>query len=183
MIWETVGAEACAANKGSDEPIRTKLNVNEESCMLQDYQCTVSAKVSAEEAYCKIARVNDWWNQRSTGKTQQVGDTFKVDFGPTWVEFEVIEAIPDKRMVWRVTDCHLHWLKDRTEWKGTSVIWDLATRDGTTTVTMTHAGLTPAVECFDTCQAGWNFHVGESLLKLLIDGRGLPDRGRGRPDA
>ena len=146
--------------------------------MLQDYQATVSAKVSDREAYRKVARVSDWWNQRSTGRAEEVGDCFRVDFGQTWVDFEVVEAVQDKRIVWRVTDCHLHFVSDRLEWKGTSVIWDLATANGTTTVTMTHAGLTPAVECFKGCEAGWNFHVGESLLRLLVEDRGLPDHGR-----
>jgi Activator of Hsp90 ATPase homolog 1-like protein len=149
--------------------------------MLQDYKCTVNAKVSAEEAYRKVARVSDWWNQRSTGKTQMIGDTFRVNFGETWVDFEVVEAVPNKRFVWHVTDCHLHSFEDRTEWKDTSVIWDLTTANDTTTVTMAHAGLTPAVECFKAFKAfkaGWNFHVGESLLKLLTEDRGLPDHGR-----
>ena len=48
----------------------------------------------------------------------------------------------------------------------------------TTTVTMTHAGLTPAVERFEACKAGWNFHVGESLFKLLTEDIGLPDHAR-----
>jgi hypothetical protein len=151
--------------------------------MSQDYKRAVSAKVSAEQAYRKVARVSDWWNQRSTGRIQKAGDTFRVDFGETWVDFEVVEAVPNERMVWRVTDCHLHSFKDHTEWKGTSVIWDLTTAHDTTTVTMTHAGLTPEVECFEACKAGWNFHVGESLIKLLTEDRGLPDHGRGRTSA
>jgi hypothetical protein len=106
--------------------------------MLQDYHHTVKAMVSADEAYRKIARVSDWWNQRSTGKTQNAGDAFRVDFGETWVDFEVVEAVPNERMVWHVTDCNLHSFKDRKEWKDTNVIWDLTTEDGTTTVTMTH---------------------------------------------
>jgi Activator of Hsp90 ATPase homolog 1-like protein len=146
--------------------------------MLQDYKCTVNAKVSAEEAYRKVARVSDWWNQRSTGETQKAGDTFRVNFGETWVEFDVVESVPNKRLVWHVTDCNLHSFKDRTEWKDTSVTWDLTTENDTTTVTMSHVGLTPAVECFKACEAGWNFHVGESLLKLLTEDRGLPDHAR-----
>jgi hypothetical protein len=146
--------------------------------MLQDYTCSVNAKVSAEDAYRKVARVSDWWNQRATGKAQMVGDTFRVDFGETWVDFEVVEAVPNKRAVWHVTDCHLHWLQDRAEWKDTRVIWELTTASDTTTITMTHAGLTPEVECYERCAAGWSFHVGESLLKLLAEEAGVPDHGR-----
>jgi|SRR5579883_3485299 len=146
--------------------------------MSQDYSCTVEAKVSAEEAFKKIARIADWWNQRATGEAEKAGDTFRVDFGETWVDFEVVEAIPNKRVVWRVTDCHLHWLENRTEWKHTRVIWGLSTENGATTISMTHEGLTPQIECFERCEAGWDFHVRKSLLRLLNENAGLPDHGR-----
>lgn len=146
--------------------------------MSQDYQYSVVAKVSPEDAYNKVARVSEWWNKKSTGKTQKVGDTFKVDWGQTWVDFKVIEAIPNKRLVWNVENCQLPWLKNQTEWKDTRVIWDLSTADGATEIRITHLGLTPEVECFGTCEAGWNFHVGKSLLMLLTEGHGLPDNGK-----
>jgi hypothetical protein len=150
--------------------------------MLQDYNHTITASVSASDAYRKVSRVSEWWNQRATGSSQKVGDAFRVDFGETWVDFKVVEAVEDRRYVWLVTDCHLHWLKDKTEWKGTRVVWNLTPENGTTTVTITHVGLTPAAECFTNCEAGWNFYVGESLLQLLKDDRGLPDR-RGKASA
>ena len=143
---------------------------------MQDYQSTVSAKISADEAFSKIANVSEWWTKGTTGNAKKVGDTFKVDWGETCVDFKIVEAVPSKRIVWQVTDCHLPWLKDKTEWKDTKVVWELATANGTTQVTMTHAGLTPAVECFNGCEAGWNFYFGKSLLKLFTDDRGLPDR-------
>jgi hypothetical protein len=58
-------------------------------------------------------------------------------------------------------------LKNKTEWKDTRVIWDLAMANGTTKVTMTHAGLTPAVECFKDCQAEWNFYVGGEPVEAV----------------
>lgn len=146
--------------------------------MLQDYKCIVNARVSAEEAYRKVARVSDWWNKKSTGQAQAAGDTFRIDWGQTWVEFRVLEAVPNKRFVWYVEDCHLPWLRNQTEWKNTKVVWELVAANGTTEIQMTHVGLTPAVECFEACEAGWNFHVGQSLLKLLTEGNGLPDHGK-----
>jgi Activator of Hsp90 ATPase homolog 1-like protein len=142
----------------------------------QDYQSSVSAEISAEEAFGKIANVSGWWAKGTVGKAKNVGDTFKVDWGETWVDFKIVEAVPNGRIVWQVTDCHLPWLNDKTEWKDTKVVWDLATANGVTQVTMTHAGLTPAVECFKGCEAGWNFYFGKSLLKLFTDDTGLPDQ-------
>ncbi len=38
---------------------------------------------------------------------------------------------------------------------------------------MTHVGLVPEAECYNDCKAGWDKHVGESLLKLLTEGKGI----------
>lgn len=123
----------------------------------EDYRSTINTKISDTDAFRKIARVAEWWNRCATGKAEQVGDRFKVNFGQTWVEFEVVEAVPNKRVVWLVTDCYLHFVEAKTEWKHTKVAWDLETANGTTKITMTHEDLTPATECFKHCEAGWNF--------------------------
>jgi hypothetical protein len=91
----------------------------------QDYRSTISANISAKVAFDKLARVSEWWTKCVTGNAQKVGDTFKVDWGQTWVAFKIAEAVPYERIVWQVTDCHLHWLKDKTEWQDTNVVWDL----------------------------------------------------------
>ena len=43
-----------------------------------------------------------------------------------------------------------------------------------TTVTMTHAGLVPGIECYENCQKGWDFYLRESLQKLLRENEGVP---------
>lgn len=143
---------------------------------MQDYRSTISAHISSEDAFNRIARVSEWWTQHVSGTAQKVGDTFKVDWGQTWVAFEIAQSVPFERTIWRVTDCHLHWLKDKSEWKGTELVWDVKSDKGTTIVTLTHAGLTPAVECFGACEAGWNFYFGKSLAQFLTQGLGLPDK-------
>ena len=34
--------------------------------------------------------------------------------------------MPGKKVVWHVLDCYLHWLKDKTEWKDTDVVFDIS---------------------------------------------------------
>lgn len=140
----------------------------------QDYTCSIQGSVPAKEAYDKIARVSEWWAKNFEGNAQKLGDTFTVRFGETFVDFKISEAVPDRRIVWQVANCNLHWLKDKTEWNGTSVAWDLSPSNGTTTVTLTHHGLTPEVECYGVCENGWNGHVQNSFLQFLIGGKGVP---------
>ncbi len=58
------------------------------------------------------------------------------------------------------------------------MIWEITATSNETSVQMTHKGLVPQAECFANCQKGWNFYVGESLQKLLNEGRGLHERHR-----
>lgn len=60
--------------------------------------------------------------------------------------------------------------------EGREIAVDLSSENGETRITMTNVGLIPEVECDNHCAAGWNFYVIESLLKLLTEGKGLPDR-------
>jgi len=39
-------------------------------------------------------------------------------------------------------------------------------------------GFGSGVECYGNCKIGWDFCVGESLLKLLTENKGLPTSGR-----
>jgi hypothetical protein len=142
----------------------------------RDYRSSIETKIAADRAFDGIGQVAKWWNAKMTGSSAKVGDRFKVDFGPTWVEFQVVESIAPRKIVWEVTDCCLHWIHDKSEWTGTQIVWALEPTNSGTKVSMTHVGLTPDSECFETCEAGWNFYIGESLLKLFAEGHGRPDR-------
>jgi hypothetical protein len=140
----------------------------------QDYRVSISAPVSALGAYDKLGRVSEWWAKDFEGSARHFGDVFKVRFGETFVDFKITEAVPGSKVVWYVTNCYLPWLRDKTEWNDTNVIFEISTRQGETIVTMTHEGLTPEVECFEACEQGWNHHFGESFKKFLTDGHGMP---------
>lgn len=141
-----------------------------------DYHRSIQADISPAEALSRISRVSDWWTKNFTGRSQNPGDTFTVRFGETFVDFKVKEVVPGKKVVWQVTDCNLHWINDKKEWKHTSIVWEVSPNNEATHVKMTHVGLVPGVECYANCEKGWDFCVGESLLKLLTENRGLPDQ-------
>jgi len=144
----------------------------------QDYRLSISAPVSASDAYNKIARVSEWWAKGFEGSARNSGDVFTVRFGETFVDFQVTEAVPDSKVVWHVTNSYLPWLQDKTEWNDTDVVFEVSASHGETTVTLTHEGLVPEVECFEGCVQGWNRYFGESLRQFLIDGCGMPNTVR-----
>ena len=59
-----------------------------------------------------------------------------------YVNFKIAAVIPNKRIIWLVTDCNLHWIKDKKEWKNTEVIWSLTENSGKTQIDFVHKGLT-----------------------------------------
>ena len=147
----------------------------------QDLRSTTTTPASTAEAYDKICRVTEWWTQTVDGKSGAKGDAFTVRFGETFTDFVIDEAIPGHKLVWRVTNCYLPWQNNKTEWNGTSVVWEISERDGGSAIALTHHGLVPGAECFEDCQRGWDFFVGESLHQFITDGVGRPElRCRGK---
>jgi hypothetical protein len=143
----------------------------------QDYQNSISVTASAEETFGKINKVSEWWSGSFKGKSQKPGDTFSVHFGETFVDFKIIEFVPNKKTVWEVTDCNLQWIENKKEWKDTKIVWEISPENKKTKVSMTHVGLVPEVECYKDCKVGWDFYVEKSLFKLLTEDEGLPDQG------
>jgi hypothetical protein len=85
----------------------------------------------------------------------------------------VIESIPFKKLIWKVTDCCLDWLNNKTEWKDSEIVWNISSEKNKTKIKMTHVGLVPGIECYNDCEAGWNQYAGESLPALIATGKGI----------
>ena len=141
----------------------------------QNYQCSIAADFTPREAFEGISRVNEWWAKNTEGSAEKLNDVFTVLFSNgTFVTFKVTESVPGEKIAWLVTDCYLPWLKDKTEWNGTTVMFEIFPLGDETQVTMTHIGLVPAIECYEGCEAGWNKYFKGSLFKLLTEHAGVP---------
>ena len=141
----------------------------------KNFHRTITVNASPEEAMKKINQVNKWWAKNFTGKAEKLNDKFTVDFGKTFVDFQISELIPGQKVVWKVTDCNLHWIKAKKEWNGTEVVFKLSEKKNTTQIDFTHIGLVPGVECYNDCEAGWNGHITNSLVKFINEGKGMPE--------
>jgi len=141
----------------------------------QDFGLSLTVNAPAKETMKRISQVDLWWAKNFKGRAGKLNDEFSVHFGDTYVNFRISEAIPDRKIVWQVTDCNLHWIEDKKEWNGTEVIWSLAEKDGKTRIDFVHKGLTPESECYDSCEPGWTHHIKDSLVKLIEKGKGYPE--------
>jgi hypothetical protein len=140
-----------------------------------DYHAVIETHGSAQKAFDAICRVSAWWTENIEGSTVNLYDEFTVRFGETYSKFKIIEMIPAQKLVWQVLDCNLHWMNDKKEWKGTKILWQLSTENGSGRISMIHIGLNAGIECFEDCTKGWNHYVKASLFKLIEEGKGEPD--------
>jgi hypothetical protein len=142
-----------------------------------DYNCHIVVGVTSREAFEGIACVSGWWGTNFTGNSKKMNDVFTQRWGETFGSFKIIELVPDKKIVWQTIDCFLDLLKDKKEWKNTTIVWEISTVNNATQISMTHIGLVPEKECYSDCEKGWNFFIKESLFKFLTEHKGLPTTG------
>jgi hypothetical protein len=140
----------------------------------KNFHRTITVTASATEAMKKISQVNLWWAKNLKGSTEKLNDKFSVLFGETFVDFLITELVQNKKVVWKVTDCNLHWIKAKKEWNNTEVVFEISSENNKTKIDFTHLGLVPGVECYNDCEIGWNGHITMSLVKFINEGKGQP---------
>ena len=142
----------------------------------QDYNATLTVSNTPKEAFDAINRVSDWWTANLEGSTKNPGDVFTLHWGDSFVTIKLVEAVPGKKVLWQVTDCDLKWLDDKKEWRDTKMDFEISTVGDKTRINFTHIGLVPQVQCYNDCVKGWDQYVKGSLLKMLTEGIGEPQK-------
>jgi hypothetical protein len=141
----------------------------------QDYTASITIDATPQEAFKKINSVTKWWTGDLNGSSQKLNDEFTVRFGDVHMSKQkLVEVIPDKKVVWLVTDSKLNFIEDKSEWTGTKISFELSNRDNKTEIHFTHIGLVPKVECYKDCVQGCDYYIKGSLFNLLTEGKGSP---------
>ena len=145
---------------------------------MQKHGFTTSFNVdqSPEEVFKAINNVRGWWSGEVDGNTARLGDEFIYRYQNMHKSTQqVTEFVPGRRVVWHVTDAELGFVKDKTEWVGTDIVFEIARKDGKTELSFTHVGLVPAFECYGGCSGAWGALVGGNLRNLIETGKQQPD--------
>jgi len=142
----------------------------------QSYTATISVDQSPKEAFDAIRNVRGWWSKAIEGRTSKVGDEFKYHYQDVHkCTMKLVELVPNKRVVWLVTDNYFNFTEDKKEWKGTKVVFDVAKEGDKTVIRFTHQGLVPAYECYNVCSDAWGSYIRGSLKSLITTGKGSPN--------
>ncbi len=148
---------------------------NHKQMQEQDYHTSIAVDATDHEAFNCINSVTEWWTENLEGSSQKLNDEFTVRFGDVhYSRQKLIEVVPDKKVVWLVTDSKLNFLKDKQEWTDTKISFEIFENNNKTQIRFTHLGLVPYIECFNACSNAWGDYINNSLHSLVNTGKGQP---------
>ena len=142
----------------------------------QNFTTTFVVNVEPSEVFETVRDVGQWWTGEPgvEGTYSKIGDEFSYRHKDIhYSRQKVTELVTGKKIVWLVKDSKLNFIKERDEWTGTLISFEIFRQDKKTAVRFTHAGLAPEMECYTDCSNAWSFYINESLRKLIEtrDGR------------
>jgi hypothetical protein len=141
----------------------------------RDFVVAFSVDQSPEEVFDAVNNVRGWWSEEIEGDTDRLGAAFEFHYQDIHRSTQKItEFVPGRKVAWLVTDAQLNFVKDKSEWEGTEVVFEITKKGDKAELRFTHAGLVPAFECYDACSGAWGFYVGDSLRSLITTGKGQP---------
>lgn len=122
--------------------------------------------------FTSAAGVSRWWGP--TEGDGGVGGTLVTSFGEHGVNAMRVREGGPTRVVWEpVLPDGATPTGHTQEWLGTSVQFDIVPADAGTELHFRHSGLTPRLQCWDDCNAGWTYFMA-SIEALARTGTGTP---------
>ena len=142
----------------------------------QSFTTTISVDQTPKEVFDAVNDVRGWWSGEIEGATDRLGAEFTYRYKDVHTSTQrITEWVPDRKVVWHVLDARLNFVKDRTEWKGTDIVFEITRKGDKTELRFTHDGLVPAFQCYGDCSGAWGFYINESLRSLIVTGKGQPN--------
>jgi len=135
-----------------------------------DFSTSFSVDQTPKEVFDAINNVREWWTGEPgvEGNTDNPGDEFTYRYKEIhYSKQKITELTPGKKVVWVITDSKLNFIKDKNEWTGTKISFEIARKGDKTEIRFTHFGLVPDIECYDDCSNAWSSYINNSLRKFI----------------
>jgi hypothetical protein len=142
----------------------------------KNFTTAILVDQSPDEVFAAVNDVRAWWSGEITGRTDKLGEVFEYRYKDFHRSVQKItELVPGKRVVWHIVEARLEFVKDKNEWNGTDVVFEISRKRGKTELRFTHVGLVPSIQCYGDCSGAWGFYINESLRSLITTGKGVPN--------
>jgi len=137
---------------------------------------SITVDATPQQVFDAVNDVRGWWSGEIDGPTDVLGGAFTYRYEDVHrTTQKVTELVPGKKVVWHVTKSFIGFVKDKEEWDGTDIVFEIEARGDRTELRFTHVGLVPTIECYDGCSGAWGYYVTESLRDLITTGKGHPN--------
>lgn len=134
----------------------------------KDFTTTILVDQTPMEAFHAINNVREWWSGEIEGSTDKLNDEFTYRYKDFhYSKQKLVEVIPEKKIVWQVTESSINFVRDKNEWKDTKIIFEISPKGTQTQIRFTHEGLVPEQECFDACSNAWTGYIANSLRSFI----------------
>lgn len=138
----------------------------------QDFTTKITVRATAQQVFDAINNVRGWWSENIQGDTTKSGSVFIYRDKYLTTKIRITE-LNQQRIEWLILEATNHYFENKTEWKGTKIIFDISENNNTKLV-FTHQGLVPAQECYEVCGNAWTHYIQDSLKSLIVTGNGNP---------
>jgi hypothetical protein len=136
-----------------------------------NFTTTILVDATPTQVFNAINQPQQWWSGEFTGSAEKLDNEFTYQYKDMhYSKQKVAEMIPNKKVVWLVTDSQLNFIEDKSEWTGTKIIFEIAEKNNKTQVHFIHEGITPEVECFSSCSPAWTNLIQRSLFNFITTG-------------
>ncbi len=121
-----------------------------------------------------------WWGTDAT-VGGAVGGQIRLRWSSTsYVVFRIDRLELPSEVGWACVDQNDENLPHPDEWVGTSPCFSLKGDSSITRLSFVHRGLSPRLECYSTCELGWDRFLLGSLKAFVEKGAGSPFDPDGR---
>ena len=167
----------CSSADNRNQVSKPKTEVNMTTA---DFTTTILVSQTPEQVFRAVNNVRGWWSESIEGNTDKLEGVFLYHYKDVHIsKMQVVEFVPDKKVVWLVLENHFNFTNDKTEWNGNRLIFDISRKGDKTELRFTQLGLVPAYECYHVCSDAWTSYIQGSLKDLIVTGKGRPNAKEG----
>src|ERR1044072_7900010 len=116
-------------------------NQNNITMTSNNFTTTIVVDQTPQEVFDAINNVRGWWSEEIEGDTAKLNAEFNYHYQDVHrSKMKIIESVPGKKVVWQVLDNFFQFTKDKREWTGDTIVFEISTINNKTQLQFTQVG-------------------------------------------